>query len=332
MAIVVLALVASRPRIAEAQERQITCESRNNHYQYCNAPTAGRVRIARQLSDTRCVLNRTWGFDERGVWVDRGCRAQFAFGGSGPSNGSGDWQSGDYGRRITCESRGTAYQFCNVTTRGDVRLVRQLSERPCQPGRTWGFQRDGIWVDDGCRAEFELGYADVDWGSGNSRSITCESDDMEYTRCRAWTYGRVRLSRQLSSTQCVQGRTWGYDRDGVWVDRGCRGIFVVGAPSGGGGWGAYQGGGGSTGIGVGGFNGSWEQLRSRAYDGCIAEARRRGYNNTRAENATRDRATDDVSVTLSANRGSGTYRVACLYQFRPNTARITGETMGARPR
>ena len=226
------ALAAPRPATAQTA-RELTCESRGDRFSYCRVPTGGRVRLVRQESETPCLLNRTWGFDADGVWVDRGCRGRFSVAGSGPG-----WESGGNGRRIRCESTGNEYAFCPVPTRGDVRLVRQLSQRSCLPRRTWGFQSDGIWVTDGCRAEFEVGFANVDW-SGDSRSITCESDDRRYTRCRVWTYGTVRLARQLSSARCVQGRTWGYDQDGVWVTDGCRGIFAVGTPQGGGGWGQY---------------------------------------------------------------------------------------------
>jgi Protein of unknown function (DUF3011) len=38
------------------------------------------VRLVRQRSDTDCILGRTWGYDPRGIWVDRGCRADFEVG------------------------------------------------------------------------------------------------------------------------------------------------------------------------------------------------------------------------------------------------------------
>jgi hypothetical protein len=46
------------------------------------------------------------------------------------------------------------------------------------------------------------------------------------------TRGGVRLVQQTSQTQCREGSNWGYDRDSVWVDRGCAGRFA--ARSGGG--------------------------------------------------------------------------------------------------
>jgi len=62
----------------------------------------------------------------------------------------------------------------------------------------------------------------------DSRHITCNSRDSEYNYCRVHTEDQVILSRQLSSSDCIEGQTWGYDRHGVWVDRGCRAEFTVG--------------------------------------------------------------------------------------------------------
>jgi hypothetical protein len=65
---------------------------------------------------------------------------------------------------ITCESRGHDRAYCSADTRGGVRLVRQLSESRCVSGRTWGTDGRGIWVSDGCRAQFAIGssYGDRD--------------------------------------------------------------------------------------------------------------------------------------------------------------------------
>ena len=56
--------------------------------------------------------------------------------------------------------------------------------------------------------------------------ITCSSDGGR-TVCNADTRGGVRISRQLSDVRCVEGYTWGYTEQSVWVDRGCRAEFVL---------------------------------------------------------------------------------------------------------
>src|SRR6266849_6550160 len=58
-------------------DRTITCASTDGRRTFCNADTRDGVRIARQIGNVRCVEGYTWGFSEQGVWVDRGCQAEF---------------------------------------------------------------------------------------------------------------------------------------------------------------------------------------------------------------------------------------------------------------
>jgi hypothetical protein len=52
------------------------------------------------------------------------------------------------------------------------------------------------------------------------------------------------MQEQISGSPCEQGRTWGVDSRGLWVDRGCRAIFVIGSRQGSrepeGGWWRYE--------------------------------------------------------------------------------------------
>src|ERR1051326_5592478 len=57
---------------------------------------------------------------------------------------------------ISCSSNDGHRTYCNADTRGEVRLVRQLSGSPCRQGSTWGYDSRGVWVDQGCRAEFDV--------------------------------------------------------------------------------------------------------------------------------------------------------------------------------
>lgn len=75
-------LVAST---ASAQVSRVTCESKNDKYQYCSAKTDNEVRMIRQISDVRCEQGKSWGYDKSGVWVDHNCQAEFEAGRSGPS-------------------------------------------------------------------------------------------------------------------------------------------------------------------------------------------------------------------------------------------------------
>ena len=132
-----------------------------------------------------------------------------------------------FSNTIRCSSNGRRVA-CNADTGGGVRLVRQLSGARCQEGSTWGYDSRAIWVDRGCRAEFELsGSSRGAYQSGNSRTITCESQNGQRVDCGADTRGGVRMVRQLSGSGCQENSTWGYDSRGIWVDRGCRAEFQV---------------------------------------------------------------------------------------------------------
>lgn len=133
----------------------ITCSSDNGRRNFCPANTQRGVRLIKQRSGSPCVQGGTWGWNEKGIWVDRGCRADFALG-----RGGGGYHSGPGSRpvvqTITCSSDNGKRNWCENPTNGEVRLVRQRSGSPCQRGSTWGTQPGSIWVDRGCRADFEV--------------------------------------------------------------------------------------------------------------------------------------------------------------------------------
>lgn len=56
----------------------ITCESKSNKSRFCPVPIRNYAQLVQQRSRTACRFNKTWGYDQRGVWVKKGCRADFA--------------------------------------------------------------------------------------------------------------------------------------------------------------------------------------------------------------------------------------------------------------
>ncbi len=117
--------------------------------------------MVRQTSSARCVRGQNWGVDRRGLWVDRGCGGIFVEAGRGPGHGPGGWQPGpgwDTTLRLSCQSSDYRYWFCQVDIgpAGRVRIERQLSQAACIEGRSWGFNRAGVWVDRGCAATFVI--------------------------------------------------------------------------------------------------------------------------------------------------------------------------------
>ena len=59
--------------------RIVRCDSEGRRI-YCEADTRFGVRMVRQHRGGPCELGQTWGYDRRGSWVDRGCRADFELG------------------------------------------------------------------------------------------------------------------------------------------------------------------------------------------------------------------------------------------------------------
>ena len=95
------------------------------------------------------------------------------------------------------------------------------------------------------------------------RTIRCKSDQFRYNWCSSGEPIRyARLQHQRSDSPCIQGRSWGWQRTGIWVDNGCEADFFVETyynpppppPDYGGGWGGGSGwGGGGGGYGGGGY-------------------------------------------------------------------------------
>lgn len=147
-----------------------------------------------------------------------------------------------YGRdTVECRSQNYSREFCPVYWR-EARIVRQLSDTPCRRGENWGMGRRGIWVDRGCAAVFaEAGryHHDRDrddyhgWRPPHDWDrefrVGCESRNYQYRFCAVDVggAGRARLYRQTSGARCIEGRTWGWNRAGIWVNGGCAGIFTI---------------------------------------------------------------------------------------------------------
>jgi hypothetical protein len=205
---------------------EVTCTSESLRYTECDAPFRGRAVLTYQFSARPCVEGQTWGQQRGVIWVDAGCRGQFAEAGRSVPPPPPPSYVG-----VVCESREGKRRRCRTDFRGPAVLSEQYSDRPCIEGQTWGWGPGEVWVSQGCRGLFEEGR-----GRGGGRgvpvaepqgySISCSSDEGRQRTC-AWnaSYGRPVLIEQVSRQPCVEGDTWGYDRNGVWVDRGCRGVF-----------------------------------------------------------------------------------------------------------
>lgn len=142
---------SNRHQSVQTQAQQITCSSQDNRRTTCRVNWRG-AELRQQLSRARCVEGRTWGLERGALWVDKGCRGVFADSRRGWQPGAG-W---DRQIQLTCQSQDKRYQLCQVDVgrNGSVRMQQQLSDASCVQNRSWGWNRAGVWVDQGCRARF----------------------------------------------------------------------------------------------------------------------------------------------------------------------------------
>ena len=175
----------------------ITCESRGGQYQSCSANTSGGVTLSRQLSSQGCWQGDTWGYDRNRVWVTRGCRAEFRVGGSSSGNNNGAKVAG-------------------ALVLGAIVAAAVADKHNDRRDDRYNDRYDN---------NYDYGYGG---GYGNSREIRCESTSGRYTTCGyVDRRQQVEIRRQLSNQQCIYGRNWGVDGRQLWVDDGCRAVFVV---------------------------------------------------------------------------------------------------------
>lgn len=178
----------------------ITCESSGGQYRACPVDTSGGVTLSRQLSREGCWQGDSWGYDRNRIWVNRGCRAEFRVGSDRGNNNNGAKVAGAVILGVIA-----AAVIANRNDRDDDRRDR-YDDR----------------YDDG----YGYGYGN---NNGYGREFTCSSKDSRMVWCgpRVESRRHIEIRRQLSDSPCIYGRSWGVQRGDVWVNNGCRAVFVA---------------------------------------------------------------------------------------------------------
>jgi len=81
------------------------------------------------------------------------------------------WSAGDE-KLVRCESEARETVRCKADTKNGVTLERQLSRAGCWYDETWGYDAKGIWVSNGCRADFALARPPVVGSTASSGTGT----------------------------------------------------------------------------------------------------------------------------------------------------------------
>lgn len=248
--------VAAQPAGEILVRKTVTCHSNDSKFQRCNVHGWEGAQLLRQVSKTPCVRGQNWDVDGEWLWVSGGCRADFGeVRRDAPRHGTEAWVAED--DTVACHSNQNKFQRCQVGPWPNARLVRQDSRTPCVRGDNWDLDGTSIWVSGGCRAAFARAdsvqlerrsrprtgsrisrprrsarhprSAPPPAGSASPIAFACESLDQQRNFCAiaVGARGSVELTQQDSRAACVEGSSWGWQADGIWVDAGCRAQFRV---------------------------------------------------------------------------------------------------------
>lgn len=77
---------------------------------------------------------------------------------------------------LSCSSDDMKRHYCRANTSNGVLMIKQRSGSPCTQGYSWGYDKGGIWVDHGCRADFSLG------SGGGGGSFTSSQDAQRWCK------------------------------------------------------------------------------------------------------------------------------------------------------
>lgn len=191
---------------AAVAEDRITCMSNGGRYNYCSIRTENFVRLERQISHTRCAQFSNWGYDRNGIWVDRGCSAEFSVG-----------RYGNYGGGRNDHGKDAAVAVGAV---GAVALIAALAskhqEHDAEEVPSWAV---GTFrgYDDRERVDVEItilpggsvsGFADQTSFSGNLRGKKLETGRQRFTIERSGT-GFMAIDQNDSGHRVTYRRTGG---------------------------------------------------------------------------------------------------------------------------
>src|SRR5262245_56792129 len=74
-----LAVPAAAQEVAKATETpsaRVSCESPSGGRTHCPADTSSGVALVKSEGEAPCLLGKTWGYDDTGIWVADGCSAE----------------------------------------------------------------------------------------------------------------------------------------------------------------------------------------------------------------------------------------------------------------
>jgi hypothetical protein len=65
---------------APVGQNRTSCESKPGGREHCTVDTSAGVALVKSFGETPCLLGKTWGYDNTGIWVSDGCSGEFIAG------------------------------------------------------------------------------------------------------------------------------------------------------------------------------------------------------------------------------------------------------------
>jgi len=69
-----------------AEAVTVNCTSQAGERQHCAADTSAGVALQKSTGTGECLLGKTWGYDDSGIWVSDGCGGEFVLGMTTPAS------------------------------------------------------------------------------------------------------------------------------------------------------------------------------------------------------------------------------------------------------
>lgn len=209
----------------------VECRSFGTNIEHCQVPELQSIELVEELGNSyRDACRGNWGYSSHGIWVRNGCHARFQVVEYQSRNNQPNFPS-NQGREVVCESNYGQVRTCRADTSGRVELVQQLSNTSCN--QRWGYDANGIWVKDGCRARF-MTYAG-NAGVGNqppqreSFNIKCKSRKNKVKICDTdGPFRDVEFKREISKGKYPCEGNWGINQQGqLFVTNNCYAEFRI---------------------------------------------------------------------------------------------------------
>lgn len=209
----------------------VECRSVGTNIEHCQVPPLQSVELVEELGRSyRNTCAGNWGYSSHGLWVRNGCHARFQVVEYQEQNYNNP--NNDYGQEVICESNYGQVRTCRADTSGRVEFVQQLSNASCD--QRWGYDSNGIWVKDGCRAKF-MTYRN-NGGLGNqppvlreSFNIKCKSRKNRVKICDTdGPFRDVEFKREISKGKYPCEGNWGVNQQGeLFVTNNCYAEFRI---------------------------------------------------------------------------------------------------------